>query len=94
MTHPMDSATGQLLNNRIFLESSGEIRKGYPELSIGLFQCDGFSYWMLSILAAMVEWLRCSTRIHKVLCSNLSITIRGMTLDKSLTAKLSRMTHS
>ena len=22
----------------------------------------------------MVEWLRCSTRIHKVLCSNLSIT--------------------
>ena len=44
--------------------------------------------------AAMVEWLRCSTRIHKVLCSNLSITIHGMTLDKSLTAQLSRMTHS
>jgi hypothetical protein len=44
--------------------------------------------------AAMAEWLRCSTRIHKVLCSNLSITIHGMTLDKSLTAKLSRMTHS
>ena len=42
----------------------------------------------------MVEWLRCSTRIHKVLCSNLSITIHGMTLDKSLTAQLSRMTHS
>ena len=44
--------------------------------------------------AAMVEWLRCSTRIHKVLCSNLSITIHGMTLNKSLTAQLSRMTHS
>ena len=37
------------------------------------------------ILAAMVEWLRCSTRNHKLLCSNLSITIHGMTLDKSLT---------
>ena len=42
----------------------------------------------------MIEWLRCSTRIHKVLCSNLSITIRGMTLDKSLTPQLSRMTDS
>ena len=42
----------------------------------------------------MVEWLRCSTRIHRVLCSNLSITIRGMTLDKSLTPQLSRMTNS
>ena len=42
----------------------------------------------------MVQWLRCSTRIQKVLCSNLSITIHGMTLDKSLTAQLSRMTHS
>ena len=42
----------------------------------------------------MVEWLRCSTRIHKVLCSNLSIIIHGMTLDKSLTTKLSRMTDS
>ena len=45
-------------------------------------------------VTAMVEWLRCSTRIHRVLCSNLSITIRGMTLDKSLTAQLSQMTHS
>ena len=42
----------------------------------------------------MVEWLRCSTRIRKILCSNLSIIIHGMTLDKSLTANLSRMTHS
>ena len=42
----------------------------------------------------MVECLRCSTRIHKVLCSNLSIIIHGMTLDKSLTAQLSGMTHS
>ena len=42
----------------------------------------------------MVEWLRCSTRIHEVLCSKLSITIYRMTLDKSLTAQLSRMTHS
>ena len=46
------------------------------------------------LLAAMVEWLRCWTRIHKILCSNLSIMIYEMTLDKSLTAKLSRMTHS
>ena len=44
--------------------------------------------------AAMVEWLSCSTLIHKVLCSNLGIIIYGMTLDKSLTAQLSRMTHS
>ena len=43
--------------------------------------------------AAMVEWLRCSTRIHKVLCSNLSVSTHEMTLDKSLTARLSRMTH-
>ena len=42
----------------------------------------------------MIEWLRCSTRIHKVLCSNLSITIHGMTLDKSLTVQLSRINHS
>ena len=44
--------------------------------------------------AAMVEWLNCSTRIHKVLRSNLSIAIYGMTLDKFITAQLSRMTHS
>ena len=42
----------------------------------------------------MVEWVRCSTRIHKILCSSLSIIIHGMTLDKSLTTKLFRMTHS
>ena len=42
----------------------------------------------------MVEWLSCSTRMHQVLCSNLGIIIYGMTLDKSLTAQLSRMTHS
>ena len=42
----------------------------------------------------MIEWLRCSTRIHKILCSNLSIIIHGMTLDKSLKAELSQMTHS
>ena len=42
----------------------------------------------------MTEWLRRSTRIHKILCSNLSILIYGMTLDKSLTAKLSRTAHS
>ena len=41
----------------------------------------------------MVEWLSCLTRIYKILYSNLSILIYGMTLDKSLTAKLSRMTH-
>ena len=42
----------------------------------------------------MVEWLRCSTRIHTVVCSNLGIINHGMTLDKSLTAQLSPMTHS
>ena len=42
----------------------------------------------------MVESLRCLTRIHKILCSNLSIIIHGMILVKSLKAKLSRMTHS
>ena len=42
----------------------------------------------------MVEWLRFLTRIHNILYSNLGIIIHGMTLDKSLTAKLSRMTHS
>lgn len=41
------------------------------------------------IQATMVEWLGCSTRIHKTLCSNLSNIIHGMTFDKSLTAKLS-----
>ena len=45
-------------------------------------------------LATIVELLRCSTRIHKILCSKLSIIIHGMILDRSLTAKLSRMTHS
>ena len=42
----------------------------------------------------MIEWLLYSTRIYKRLCSNLSIIIHGMTLDKSLTANLFRMTHS
>ena len=49
---------------------------------------------LLSDRTAMVEWLRCWTRIHKVLCSNLSIAIHRRTLGKSLTAQLSRMTHS
>ena len=51
-------------------------------------------YFFRITVVAMVEWLHCSTRIHKVLCSNLSISIHGMTLDKSPTAQLSRMTHS
>ena len=43
----------------------------------------------------MIEWLRCSTRIYKIRCSNLGIIIHGMTLDKSsLTVKLSQITHS
>ena len=42
----------------------------------------------------MVEWLHSSTPIHKILCSNFSIIIPGITLKKSLMAKLSRMTHS
>ena len=45
---------------------------------------------LLSDRIAMVEWLRCLTRIHKVLCSNLSIAIHGRTLDKSLTAQEER----
>ena len=53
-----------------------------------------FGGYMSLHTAAMVEWLCCSTRIYKVLRSNLSIIIDGMTLDKSLTAQLSRMTHS
>ena len=48
---------------------------------------------LLTDRIAMVEWLRCWTRIHKVLCFNLSIANHGMTLDKSLTAQLSRTTH-
>ena len=42
----------------------------------------------------MVEWLRCWTRIYKVLCLNRSIITHGITLDTSLTSKLSGMTHS
>ena len=42
----------------------------------------------------MVEWLCCSTHIHKILCLDHNIIIDGMTLGKSLTAKLSRMIHS
>ena len=42
----------------------------------------------------MVECLRCVTRIHKILYSNLSIIIHGMALDKFLTVKLSRMIRS
>ena len=42
----------------------------------------------------MIKRLRCSTHIHKTLCSYLGIIIHGMTLDKSPTAKLSRGTHS
>ena len=42
----------------------------------------------------MVEWRRRSTRIRKILCSNLSVIIYGMTLDKSLKGELSQMTHS
>ena len=45
-------------------------------------------------MAAMVEWLRCATHIYKMLYSNLGILVHGMTLDKSFTAKLFRMTHS
>ena len=41
----------------------------------------------------MVEWLRYSTRIHKILCTNLSILVHEMILDRSLTANLSRMTN-
>ena len=47
-----------------------------------------------SKIARLPLWLRCSTHIYKILCSNLSIIIHGMTLDKSLTAKLPRMTHA
>jgi hypothetical protein len=36
--------------------------------------------------AAMAEWLSCSARTKKVLCSSLGAIRHGMTLDKSLTA--------
>ena len=52
-----------------------------------------YIYCIGNSIAAMVEWLRCSARIHKVLCSNLSNITHGMTLDKSLTAKLPQMTR-
>ena len=42
----------------------------------------------------MVKWLRCSARIYKILRSNVIILIYGMTLNKSLIAKLSRVIHS
>ena len=44
--------------------------------------------------AGMVERLCYSTRIYKILCSNLSIIIHEMILDKSLATKLSRMADS
>ena len=53
-----------------------------------------FTDMYLLALDAMVVWLRCCTRIHKILCSKVSIIIHGMILYKSLMAKLSRMTHS
>ena len=42
----------------------------------------------------MIEWLCCSIGIDKILCSNLGIIIHGMTLDKLLKDKLSRVAHS
>ena len=42
-------------------------------------------------LPTTAEWLRCLTRIHKILYC---IITHGMTLDKLLTANLSQMTHS
>ena len=45
-------------------------------------------------IASMVQWLHCSTRIDKILRSNISIINLEMTLDKSLIANLSRMAHS
>ena len=47
----------------------------------------------MALRATTAKWLRWSTRIHKILCSNLGIIIHGVTLDKSLTPKFSRMTH-
>ena len=59
--------------------------------------CEAFSGKFNSILAkraAMLELLRLWTGIHEILCSNLSIINHGMTLVKSLMAKLPRVTHS
>ena len=53
-----------------------------------------YGLFLIFYVAAIVEWLRSSTRIYKILDSNLSIIIHGTTLDKLLTTKLSRMTHS
>ena len=49
-----------------------------------------FCFSLRLIIARMVEWLRCLTRIYKILCC---IITHEMILDKSLTAKLSRLTH-
>ena len=53
---------------------------------IGLFLVVILMYaycWTLyEYLTAMVEWLRCSTRVYNILCSNLGCIIHGMTLDK------------
>ncbi|CAF2029240.1 unnamed protein product, partial [Rotaria magnacalcarata] len=52
------------------------------------------SIWTTSTIeAAMAEWLRCSAHIHKIVCSNLGAIIHRITLDKLLTAALSRITH-
>ena len=59
-----------------------------------LYEFWTFEYGTIVEGAGVVEWLCCSTRIHKILCSNLGIITHGMILDKSLTAQLSRMTHS
>ena len=48
----------------------------------------------MSRRATMAERLRCSTLIHKILCSNLSIIMYGITSDMSPTAQLCRMTDS
>ena len=42
----------------------------------------------------MVKWLRCLTRIQKILYLNLGIIIHGMTFVKSLAGELSQITHS
>ena len=42
----------------------------------------------------MVVWLHCSIHIHKILCSNVSITIQGMTLDQPLTVNEGIFVHA
>ena len=75
MMYLMCMESSQLMFDRLKADTSNE-----QPLNINTYL-----RFLHEIKAAMVGWLSCSTRIHKVLCSYLGIIIYGMTLDKSLT---------